>query len=71
MDAGEPRNRNRLPNRRAVGLDNQVARCRTGYSGRAEIGYLAHPEARGAGVVPASEPVGDGGLDDLVLYSRP
>lgn len=88
-----------------------------GYSGRAEIGYLAHPEARGAGVVtaavrlvtgyaeeqaladsvmircaagnqasrhvaeaagysragvvPASEPVGEGGLDDLVLYSRP
>jgi len=88
-----------------------------GYSQRVEIGYLAHPGARGAGVMtaavrlvtdyaeeragvdsivircaagnvasrhvaraagyhqagvlPSSEPVGGGALDDLVLYSRP
>jgi RimJ/RimL family protein N-acetyltransferase len=88
-----------------------------GYSQRGEIGYWAHPDARGRGVVgeavrlvtghakesglaasllircassntasrrvaegagyreigiqPASEPVGDGTLADLVLYSRP
>ncbi len=88
-----------------------------GYSQRGEIGYWAHPDARGRGVVseavrlvtghakesglatsllircassntasrrvaeragyreigiqPASEPLGDGALDDLVLYSGP
>ena len=88
-----------------------------GYAKRAEIGYWAHPEARGRGVIteavrlvteyaessgridsimircavgnrasrhvaeaagyrqvgiqPASEPLGDGTLSDLVLYSRP
>ena len=88
-----------------------------GYAKRAEIGYWAHPEARGRGMIteavrlvtgyaessgrvdsimirsavgnrasrhvaeaagyrqmgtqPASEPLGDGTLSDLVLYSRP
>ena len=88
-----------------------------GYARRLEIGYWAHPEARGQGVIteavrvvtahvedrdladsviircaagnvasrrvaeaagyvrngvqPASEPLGDGSLDDLLLYTRP
>lgn len=50
-------------------VDSLVIRCAAGNTASRHVataaGYVE------AGLLPASEPVGDGELDDLVLYSRP